>query len=325
MPGLRLVRGLAAEVLCVAPVGKDVWSGEREGGVAVRSLLTGEVKETITREYQFLVLCMRTVADHVWAGTETGVILVFDGRTRAVKHELRGHSGAVRTLAVGQPSGSSLPHVWSAGSDFSVCEWDAVRFKAVRSLRHTGGVRALALVSGLLWTGSDDNCVRVWSGAAVQATLKAHAGAITSLLASLTGTSVLSASEDGTLRRWAVRAPFEESGSPASAGFPVSSLVAVGSHLWVSGPNKVVVFQDANNQLVALREFKAGHAVSRVSVKETRVIWTSSILDKSIKIWRKTTTHEGAQESQAIADLQRKLQDVCRERDELKRQLESMN
>lgn len=325
MPGLRLVRGLAAEVLCVAPVGKDVWTGEREGGIAIRNLLTGEVKDTVTREYQFLVLCMRTVADHVWAGTEAGVILVFEGRTKALKYELRGHSGAVRSLTVGQPSGTSLPHVWSAGSDFSVCEWDAVRFKAVRSLRHTGGVRALALVGGLLWTGSDDNCVRVWSGAVVQATLRAHTGAITSLLASQSGASVLSASEDGTLRRWAVRAPFEENGSPASTGSPISSLVAVGSHLWVSGPNKVIVFHDASDKLVALREFKAGHAISRVSVKESRVVWTSSILDKSIKIWKKTTTHEGAQESQVVAELLRKLQDVCRERDELRSLLERAN
>jgi hypothetical protein len=144
----------------------------------------------------------------VWEGRlisgHFGAVRVWDVATGACEQVLEGHTGHVMALAVcGRRlvSGSEdeTLMVWALGP---AAQWAC----EATLLGHTGRERSLAAWRGKALSGSSDRSIRVWdltAGGAHDTTLSGHEGGVCAL-AVHGDRLLLSASEDGTIRAWAL-------------------------------------------------------------------------------------------------------------------------
>src|SRR5262245_58669289 len=96
-----------------------------------------------------------------WPDPETEVVRVSDAATGVRLRELRGHSGAVWTVAFA-PDGKTLA---SGGSDRKIRLWDVAAWREIRALEcESSGSRCLAFApdGATLASGHPDGAVRLW-------------------------------------------------------------------------------------------------------------------------------------------------------------------
>jgi hypothetical protein len=259
-------------------------------------------------------------------GTESGPIRVHLRASRAFHEELRAHVGGVHCLACNV----DRTRMYSGSNDFTVYEWSVTDRRVLRLLAgHTNGVRCAVVVGQHLWTGSDDFTVKVWSlldGTCAE-TLTGHTDSITCV--AVHGASIWTASADKTIRVWSVAplAPEEEGAAhkltrgahshtreatqPATstsrrpclkvircdgdAGGRVGTLVGMGDVVWSPTGSSISVFNKHQRERVGSLSPSHQACISqicRVRQTETRVVWSYSLLDKSVKIWVKESNAE---------------------------------
>ena len=262
-------------------------------------------------------------------GTESGPIRVHLRASRAFQEELRAHVGGVHCLACNvhrtrMYSGSNDFTVY----EWSVTDRRVLRLLA----GHTNGVRCALCVGQQLWTGSDDFTVKVWSlvdGTCAE-TLTGHTDSITCV--AVHGASIWTASADKTIRVWPVSPiALGEAGeadkqdkqtrgahnhtreaTPAAtstsrrpclkvircdgdAGGRVGTLVGMGDVVWSPTGSSISVFNKQQRERVGSLSPSHQACISqicRVRQTETRVVWSYSLLDKSVKIWVKESNAE---------------------------------
>ncbi|MCA2963479.1 MAG: pentapeptide repeat-containing protein, partial [Acidobacteriaceae bacterium] len=130
-------------------------------------------------------------------------ILIADEYTGVIRRRLRGHGGAVRSVAW---RGDGL---WlaSGSDDRTVRVWEAESGRLVRPLEgHGDGVGGVAWRGdgARLASGSRDNTVRVWDGESgrLLRTLEGHTGWVQSVAWRGDGARLASGSKDSTVRVW---------------------------------------------------------------------------------------------------------------------------
>jgi serine/threonine protein kinase len=139
----------------------------------------------------------RTVDDHV---------VVRDGRTGAVRHEMKVPATGVYSVAV---SANGTIVVSSCWNESIVRVWDAVKGRQIRTLTgHTGSVYDVAfrLDGAIVGSASVDTTVRLWNvdtGAVINI-LKGHRKSVQTVVFSPDGTKIASGSYDHTARVWDV-------------------------------------------------------------------------------------------------------------------------
>ena len=130
----------------MTPAG-DVWCGERDGTISIRSGATAAV--ICNAETSSLVWSLALVGKNVWCGTERGPIAIYNRSTRKLVSEARHHSGGVYCITP-YPAYSA---VWTGSNDFTCNMWTVGgQFRKLFS-GHTGGVRSIVVVGPHLWTG----------------------------------------------------------------------------------------------------------------------------------------------------------------------------
>ena len=298
---VKMIKSLPAEIRCCLAVGQEVWAAERNGRVSVRNTRTGEVQTYLQEDgsTDFYLWCMALTPRHVWMGTESGPIRVYERATRRFKQELRGHVGGVYCLT----SDFASLRMFSGSNDFTIYEWDT-NLLASGPLRmlagHSNGVRCALCLGQHLWTGSDDFTVKTWDllTGECSETLTGHTDSVTSLMC--TDEHMWSSSADQTIRVWSLLS--------ASAGARrqcvkvirpdtgrVGALVSMGGAFWASTGPSVSVFdpkaQKLSHALTPQHDGFINHIV-KVRQTETRVLWSFSLSDKTVKIWVKETADD---------------------------------
>lgn len=157
------------------------------------------------------------------SGSDDHTIKIWDVDSLSSVQEFKGHEGKVWQVSF-LPDGQLA----SSSSDGTVRLWDVDTGQEIRKLQaHTigrnGKVRALAIHENvqLFVTGSEDHSSRIWSlkDWSYVATLIGHNASITAVVFAPDGTTLYSASNDETLRKWP---------APATGSARVSSFDAEG-------------------------------------------------------------------------------------------------
>ncbi len=141
------------------------------------------------------------------ATTPDGKIAIIDLSTGGKAGELAGHAGGTSYVAFNAASNRLV----SVGADKKVNVWDVVASKLIASAALEAGTPVVAAVNAAgnqLVIGADDGLLQTWkiegeTATVDQAKVGDHAKRITSLLFANDGSVFWTASEDGTVRRFA--------------------------------------------------------------------------------------------------------------------------
>jgi WD40 repeat protein len=145
------------------------------------------------------------------AGSEDGTALIWDLETGALRHRLKGHSGAVTGVSF-SPDGASLA---TAGADGSLRWWNASTGLATRTAPgDSSPLTCVAFSPDGRFTaaaGADPE-IRLWDAATGRETkrLRGHRTVVTSVVFSPDGKKIASADLDRVVRVWDVRAGRED-------------------------------------------------------------------------------------------------------------------
>jgi len=161
---------------------------------------------------------------------------------------------------------------------------------------HTGGVRALIRIGPALWSGSDDSSIRIWytaDGTCTEVIEDAHHGSVLRLV--VVRSYVWSAGQDGQIKEWQLGGDSKtrciRKITPPGYEKGAYAIVPTGKDVWSCGhhPNLRVLSQHGMEQIKELPAHTPYVsnllAVDRV---ETRILWSTSIGDKKLKVWRHT-------------------------------------
>jgi len=179
---------------------------------------------------------------------------------------LRGHGGPVRALAVD----GAARELISGSFDSTVIVWDLDRGVAKRVLRfHEGPINALALLAGCIASSADDARIAVWcSGSDRPAhVFSGHGGPVTALVdGDLQADALVSASQDGTIRQWALGSPVERR-RLFDFRAPATAMTKIGS--------EAVVIATADGKLIKLVGAEAVASTSLTAPVGAITSWTA--------------------------------------------------
>ncbi|OLQ00349.1 Fructose-bisphosphate aldolase [Symbiodinium microadriaticum] len=243
-----------------------------------------------------------------------------------------GHTGGVTCLASGDALDSSemkeghIPRrrAWSGSNDFTIRQWtietwhskdpgpqvkDAFvlelgKFKVAISKGlqmhgHKNGVRCMIRIGPTLWSGSDDGTIRLWctaTGACNEVVEKAHTGSVLKL--SVVRSFIWSSGIDGFIREWTIGGAERQCVRQiAPEGFAKGAyaIVPLGHEVWTCGhhPN-IQVFSQSDFFKTAGHPAHDPYVSNLLTVDriETKIVWSTSIGDKKLKVWRHTIRGE---------------------------------
>ncbi len=163
-------------------------------------------KRTVTHpnpEEHFATAITSADSKTLITGASDGVLRMIDLETGQVVSSLRGHAGAMRSLAL-HPKGTQIA---SAGSDCMVRLWDFdIVLQARDYVGHEAAVWSAAFSADgkQVVSASGDQTVRIWEVGSAKAThvLKGHVGPVTMALFAPSGKQVISSGADRTLKVW---------------------------------------------------------------------------------------------------------------------------
>lgn len=171
------------------------------------------------------------------AAAPDGKIAIYDLSTAGKSGELAGHAGGTTYVAFNS-AGNRLV---SIGADKKASVWDVAGYKLVASVTPEAGTATVAAVNAAgnqLVVGADDGSLRTWKLEGEMATIDPmkigdHAKRITAILFANDGSAFWTASEDGTVRRFASAGQQQYS---ANHGAPVKAIaVSADQQLLASG------------------------------------------------------------------------------------------
>jgi WD40 repeat protein len=235
--------------------------------------------------------------------------------------DLRGHSGAVLSLAFIPDHGKSYGHraqiktrsakarsgfLVSGDTNGNVRLWNLVDGETVRSFRgHSGPVNAVAVTpdGAMLTTAGKDGSVRLWNLASGQSirTMSGHDGPVNALAIAPDGNKLVSGGRDGTVRIWNIASGSKTQELKKSGG-GVLALAWSPDGKTVASGHKGGVVQLWSAQSGSHLKTLSGHngAVNGVAFRADGDVLASVGADKSVRTWsvsgKKLQVMEGHQE-----------------------------
>ena len=157
----RVFQGHLREVTCVAvrPDNLQVASASDDGSIRLWPLTAADENRAVEDATDNLWTVAYTPDGRTFAtGGADRTVRVYDTATGKLRHELKGHKGAVTALAFLDPN-----RLASAGGDRTVKIWDVAAGTAKDCTGHTSAVLCLALGGKWLVSGGTDKTVRGWN------------------------------------------------------------------------------------------------------------------------------------------------------------------
>ncbi|KAG8952076.1 hypothetical protein FRC03_012274 [Tulasnella sp. 419] len=136
-------------------------------------------------------------------GSDHFTVIIWDSRTGAQIHILRGHSEDVMAVDF-SPDGNLVA---SGSRDASVCIWNSATGIRIHTLeRHSSCVEAVSFspLGGMIASGSDDKTIILWdsgTGGFIRM-LSGHPGWVGAVIFSLDGAQIVSGSDDSSIIIW---------------------------------------------------------------------------------------------------------------------------
>lgn len=179
---------------------------------------------------------------------------------------------------------STMQDVWKTG---------VYRERQMRG--HRSAVRTMLRIGPVLWSGGDEGAILVWRAAdqeCIEVVKDAHKGGVVKL--AVVRPSVWSCGNDGKIREWNIGGDKREclrelSIDQLTGG--INSMVPAGRDVLVCG-------KDPSVQVLSQKKFKTDDTIEAhdklvtsllpVDRLETRIVWSTSIADKKLKVWRHT-------------------------------------
>lgn len=297
----------AAKILGEIPTQRFVWSmmhmkpglmwmGQEAHGIGLFDSKKLEHKATLTGGHVGGVLC---IAMDDSLGEEDGEAAFPVRQAWSGSNDFTIREWCIRTWL----SKEKAPLEVSGNKDSVVSDlgkWKVGICKGRHMFGHKNGVKVLLKLGPILWSGSDDGTIRLWrcvGGECLEVVEEAHQGTVNRL--AVVRSFVWSAGSDGVVKEWtmggAVRQCVRRVAPPGSEK-GIYSLLPLGvSDVWVCGHHpSIQVFSQSDMSQTSEEE---GHkpfvsnliAVDRV---ETKIVWSTSIGDRKLKVWRYTTRGE---------------------------------
>lgn len=297
-------------VRCAVTVQDEVWTADWSGRLHIRDR---DDVEKIKAELpsQAIVWCMAFVPGSlplVWIGQERAGIPVFHASTKKLLCTLTGgHSGNVLALTVAEGP-NDRKDIYSAGNDFSIRCWHLERGtgkdggaqllpgKTPMQIRrgnvlywHKNGVRCLLRIGPVLWSGGDDKAICLWKvvdGERLESIEEAHEAGVMSMV--IAGRGVWSSGYDGRVKEWSIGGAARECTREIKFDEPLRALCPVGDHVWMCGQSRNISVYASDMTQVDSLEGHSSYVSSLLLVdrSETRLLWSSSLADKSLRVWR---------------------------------------
>ncbi|KAJ3343006.1 hypothetical protein HDU93_000176 [Gonapodya sp. JEL0774] len=150
-------------------------------------------------------LCIDENCEYLYSGSSDTTIRKWLLQTGQEVALLKGHDTSVYWLWWDAGSGS----LWSASADKTARRWDVEKSIVDLTFEHPDFVKAVVLdpTGKYLFTGGRDQNIRVWDVASEQllTVIEGHFDEVSALVC--VGTTLWSASLDGTVRRWGITEP----------------------------------------------------------------------------------------------------------------------
>jgi WD40 repeat protein len=160
-PNTRTFTGHTQNVLSLEKVGDKLYSGSLDNTLREWDLETGvEVRNFVTEETRLgkiQSLYGDPEQDLIFSGTDN-LLQEWDIKSGKVSRTFEGHTGWIRDIT----SDGMDNHVFSAGYDKSIKMWDRGTGKLIDTLYgHEGAVFCVVISNGLLYSGGQDNRMKV--------------------------------------------------------------------------------------------------------------------------------------------------------------------
>eukprot|EP00760_Papus_ankaliazontas_P021840 PhM_4_TR18749/c0_g1_i1/m.1534 len=292
---------LGDEVRAFSVLNNIAWTGHSDGSVTLRDATTTNPKFTIERYDKEFVWAMtaETSTKKVWIGYSSGTVRVYDELTVLVA-EMREHRSGINAMCCCHHTAS----VFTGSNDTTILEWCSSKYTRLRKFdqKHNAAVRCLHVglsvgpsdaIGALLFSGSSDRTVRMWSQSHNGTELTAHGGSV--LCLTMSEHNLWSGGEEGEIRVTDVRSPHKSIATLQSAhDRSVTVLCAVpGTKFIMSGAvDRTVVLWDAT-ALAPVKSFPNSHrgyihaiGTAYEDIERSVVMWSCAANDPTVKKWR---------------------------------------
>ncbi|WP_330309914.1 MULTISPECIES: trypsin-like peptidase domain-containing protein [unclassified Streptomyces] len=284
-PNRPLSSDYSVDSVAFSPDGRIL--GTVSDTVRLRNVVTGKPVISLMGDPSGILSVAFNRDGTVATGGWDNIARVWDGHTGEIRRNLKGHTGAVNSVAF-SPDGHTLA---TGSADHTVRLWDVVTGRLIRILRgHTGEVYSVAFSRDghTLATGSADSTARLWNVGTGKpiGTLIGHFGPVYSVAFSPDKRTLATGSADKTVRLWGVASGTTRTALIGHTGVVYSVAFSPDGHTLATGSADLTVrLWDVASGTT--RTTLAGHTgeVYSVAFSPDGRAFASGSADMTAKLW----------------------------------------
>ncbi len=275
------------KAIAISPDGQTLAIGSANNQISLWSLATHQLLRTLSAHTASIAmngLTFNPSGEYLASASYDNTAIIWQVASGEVLHILKGHTSSVLSVAF-SPDSKRLA---TGSEDKTIRLWDIASETSQAFVGHQKGIFALHFIGNgeQLVSGGVDRDIRIWdsyNGVTVRF-LQGHNAVILGF-ASYAG-QLFSASNDGTVRRWCLNLPYQQSINLANQ--PVSVAITPNlQHVTVGFKNGALqVYDSHTGKLVWEKPQAHNDLITRLVFNKEGNLLASSSADNSAKIWQ---------------------------------------
>ena len=272
--------GPGCDITCLVASGNDVWLGDRDGGLTIRDVITGDIK--LKRTYTGVRIRCFTIHNHcVWIGLSSGVIEIHHSTSYNVIGEVYPHlghnnlSGVVNLI-----SSDKTKTVFASYESSYILQWDSTSQNILRKLRLSDtGITCMSILDSTLFVGSSKGIFTFICDHDLKATKPTHwckQPNPTAMTLSDCGRRLWTGHASGNIFVWGIQSQLCLAKLDSHKN-KISSLVYIPDRVWASSWDGTVSTWGGRSYKKLSKNKNGTPIMSMSTVKTTKVstIWSS--------------------------------------------------